>query len=204
MNIYCRFVKTPKNLFCNRNKSNRKLEIGPGAERIPGFETVNVVWGPNTDYVADASSSLPFKDNVFDLVYASHILEHTPWFDLEKILTEWIRILRPGGSIEIWVPDGYKLCKLLCDIEEGKERLEWQDGWRPLNPEDDPYKWVNGRILYGVRRDYPSWHRAIITPKYLESLLIRLGLLNVQRLTPSDVRGVDHGWINLGYRGYKP
>lgn len=83
-------------------------------------------------------------------------------------------------------------------------REEWQDSWRPFNPENDPYKWVNGRILYGARKDYPSWHLAIITPKSLEMMLKDLGMTDISMLTSEEVRGVDHGWINLGFRGRKP
>lgn len=201
---YARFVGTPLNLVKNKRKDERRLEIGPGPRRIPGFETINVVWGRDVDYICDASKKLPFETATFDLIYASHILEHTPWYGLADTLAEWIRVLKPGGVIEIWVPDSYKVSKLLCDIEEGKERGEWHDGWRPLNPENNPYKWINGRILYGARKDYPSWHVAMITPKSLELLLKDLGIVNILRLESEDVRGVDHGWINLGIRGYKP
>lgn len=203
MYTYARFVKTPVNLHNKRGLGQRRLEIGPGATRIPGFETVNIVWAKNVDYVADATENMPFPDNTFDLIHASHILEHTPWFELSQTLSEWVRILRPGGTIEIWVPDGYKLCQLLCDIENGIEREEWQDGWRPLNPENDPYLWINGRMLYGARSDYPSWHAAIITPRLLESLMQASGLEKIERLARNDVRSVDHGWINLGFRGHK-
>ena len=202
--FYGRFIKTPINLRQNNTKRDRKLEIGPGDERIPGFETVNVVWNRNVDYVADASRKLPFADESFQIVYASHVLEHTAWFNISNTLAEWIRVLNHGGLLEIWVPDGYKLSRLLCDIEEGKDRAEWNDGWRPLNPEGDPYKWLNGRILYGANTNYPSWHISIITPKYLTFLLNNLGLVDIEILSASEVRGFDHGWINLGLRGRKP
>lgn len=201
---FARYVKTPMNLIKNKGKRGRILEIGPGPKRVPGFETINVVWGKDVDYVADASKSLPFKDGVFDLVFASHVLEHTPWFDLLTTLTEWSRVIRSGGYLEVWIPDGYKLAKMLVDIEEGVEREEWKDGWQPLNPTNDPYRWINGRLLYGVKKDYPSWHVAIITPRYLKKLFAELGMVDVERLSTKDVRGVDHGWINLGFRGRKP
>lgn len=202
--FYGKFFKTPFNLRKNSSKQDRKLEIGPGAKRIPGFETVNVVLNSDIDYVADATQKLPFEEGTFSVVYASHVLEHTAWFDMSKTLAEWVRVLCHGGVLEVWVPDGYKISKLLCDIEEGIERVEWDDGWRPFNPEGNPYKWVNGRILYGARLDYPSWHTAIITPKYLEELLNNLGLIDVERLSVNELGGVDHGWINLGFRGRKP
>lgn len=201
---YARFIGTPLNLFNNKKKTNRQLEIGPGPRRVPGFETINVVWGRDVDYIGDASKKLPFPVGSFDIVYASHVLEHTAWYELEATLAEWTRVLKPGGFIEIWIPDGYKLAKLLCDVEEENKRDEWQDNWRPFNPEGNPYKWVNGRILYGAVKAYPSWHTAIITPKFLHTMMSKIGLVQIARMTNSEVRGVDHGWINLGMRGYKP
>jgi SAM-dependent methyltransferase len=202
---YGRFIKTPINLFRNKSKSERLLEIGPGMDRLLGFETINIVWGWNVDYIYDASKKLPFETGTFDLIYASHILEHTPWYDLDATFNEWVRVLKPNGIIEIWIPDGYKLSKLLCDIEEDITRDEWEkDSWRPFNEENNPYKWVNGRILYGAIKEYPSWHTAIITPKYLNMIMTKAGLVKITRMENSEVRGVDHGWINLGMRGFKP
>jgi SAM-dependent methyltransferase len=201
---FAKYIMTPLNILKNKGKSGRILDIGPGISRIPNTETVNIVWGKDVDYIADASTHLPFPDQTFDVVHASHILEHIPWYQLSKSLKEWTRVLKSGGTIEIWVPDGYKLSKFLCDIEEGIQRNEWMDNWRPLNAENCPYKWVNGRILYGVRTDYPSWHTSIITPAFLESMLKRHGLTNIRRMAESEARGVKHGWINLGMKGTKP
>jgi len=201
---YGRFVKTPLNMIRNNGREYRCLEIGPGGDRIPGFETVNVVYGSNVDYVADAGKKLPFASESFDVVYGSHVLEHIPWYRLDAVINEWVRILKKNGDLEIWVPDGYKLAKLLCDIEEGELREEWNDGWRPFNEEDNPYKWANGRLLYGARIDYPSWHLSIITPKFLEERLRKSGLIDIELMTKKELRGVDHGWMNLGVRGKKP
>ena len=89
------------------------LEIGAGPQRIPGFETLDIVGGKHVDYVWDASKRLPFKDNTFKLIYGSHVLEHIPWYQTENVLTEWVRILNAGGRLEIWVPDALKICKAL-------------------------------------------------------------------------------------------
>lgn len=203
LNIYGRLIKTPFNLLVNKNKQQRKLEIGPGNKRVKGFETVNVVYGFEVDYISDASKRLPFCDETFNVVFASHVLEHTPWFQIEETIREWVRVLKKGGSLEIWVPDGYKLCKFIAEIEEGQLRNEWHDGWRPFNEENNPFKWANGRLLYGVRKDYPSWHNSILTPKYLMDTLTRVGLIDVEVMDEVETRGARHGWINLGVRGYK-
>ena len=205
---YGRFIKTPVNFIVNQRKCNRKLEIGPGAERIPGFETINIVWGHNVDYIGDASKKLSFKSGTFDVVYASHVLEHIPWYKLELVLKEWVRIIKSGGNIEVWVPNGLLIAKAFCDAEYGIENDIHLDGWYKFNEYKDSCVWANGRIFsYGDgigNKNDPNWHLAIFSPRYLKILLEKSGLTEVERLDRTEVRGYDHGWINLGFRGRKP
>lgn len=206
--FYGKYLKTPINLRNSRIKQNRKLEIGPGAERIHGFETVNVVWGRNVDYVADASMSLPFPDATFDLVYASHVLEHIPWYLLNQVLKEWNRIIVSNGFIEIWVPNGLKIAKTFVAAEEGVVNDIEKDGWYKFNDAKDPCIWANGRIFsYGDgtgEKNDPNWHLTIFSPRFLKNLLKESGFVEIEQLDRTSVRGYDHGWINLGVRGRKP
>lgn len=63
-------------------------------DAFPG-DGVNVVW--------DLSKTpLPFESNTFDLIIANHVLEHIPdWWECFK---ELARIVKVGGSIEVWIP----------------------------------------------------------------------------------------------------
>ena len=203
-----RAVKNRVSLWINARKSQKYLEIGPGRYRLPGFETLDIVGGCNIDYVWDAAKRLPFKDNTFDLIYASHVLEHIPWYMTEQVLKEWVRVLKPGGWLEVWVPDGLKICKTLVEAElEGVNRIH-EDGWYKFNPLRDPCVWAAGRIFsYGDgkgSKNHPNWPRAIFTARYLKELFERVGLVDVRELDRSEVRGYDHGWINLGIKGRKP
>jgi SAM-dependent methyltransferase len=118
----------------NSKKSFRQLEIGPGNERLPGFESLNILSGPEVDYVCDATRPLPFLDCSFDLIYSSHTLEHVPWYLVEKVLKEWVRILKKDGALEIWVPDGLKIAKAFVEGEEGLNRIgKWMGGIASTN-----------------------------------------------------------------------
>ena len=200
-------ILTKINLIRNKSKQYRCLEIGPGNERISGFETLNLVSGREVDYVLDASGKLPFTDNTFDLIYASHILEHVPWYQVDNTLCEWVRILKTGGRLEIWVPDGLKICKALVDFETFGEDYISKDGWYKFNPDKEPCVWAAGRLFtYGDgkgKKDHPNWHRALFTPRYLKQLLEAVDLVALRTLEAEDVRGHDHGWINLGMVGVK-
>ena len=200
--------KTQLMLKTNKTGMPRHLEIGPGTGRIPGFETLDVVDGPNVDYICDAAGPLPFPDGTFELIYASHALEHVPWNQTEQVLQEWARMLKPGGRLEVWVPDGLKICKAFVDAEVNGDNYIHRDGWYRWNEEKDPCKWAAGRIFtYGDGEgdiDSPNWHRAIFSARYLRLLLERVGLRDVREMGQGEVRGHDHGWINLGLCGTKP
>ncbi len=45
---------------------------------------------------------LPFAAGTFDVVIASHVLEHLA--DARGALTDWMRVLKPGGSLLLGVP----------------------------------------------------------------------------------------------------
>jgi hypothetical protein len=200
-------VMTPYRLLRNARKPTRYLEIGPGQIRLPDFETLNIVGGRQVDYVADAMKRLPFKDHTFDIVYASHVLEHIPWYMVEEVLKEWIRIIKINGRLEIWVPDGLKIASALVDFEKNGADHTALDGWYRFNQRKDPCIWASGRIFtYGDGKGntyHWNWHRALFTPRYLKEIMTRAGLSDVMEMDQAQVRGNDHGWINLGMMGIK-
>jgi predicted SAM-dependent methyltransferase len=57
-------------------------------------------------------SGIPFPENMFDVVYHSHVLEHFSKSDGKKLIEECYRILKPGGIIRIAVPDLEQIIKL--------------------------------------------------------------------------------------------
>jgi len=205
--LYGKYINTPVQKLRNFRKSNRKLEIGPGPLRIDGFETVNIMWFPNVDYVADASKKLPFKNESFSLIYASHILEHIPWYLTKQTLTEWHRVLQYEGVIEIWVPNGLLIAKSWVAAEDLKSIDFKNDAWFKFNAVQDPALWANGRLFsYGDGTGKPghsNWHLATFSPRLLKDLLAEVGFTQITYLDREAVRGHDHGWINLGVRAIK-
>jgi ubiquinone/menaquinone biosynthesis C-methylase UbiE len=108
----------------------RKVEIGPGRKKLRGFESLDAVGRAGVDYAGDARS-LPFPDGSFGLLYASHVIEHLPWYETVDVLKEWHRVLVPGGSLEVWTVDAIKVAKQLISYEE-TGAWEKPDGWARL------------------------------------------------------------------------
>ena len=209
--IFTQFISrcvTYINIFQNRKKSKRLLDLGfDWRNPIDGFECLSNFYTPNADYILDASKPMPFRDDSFDLIYASHVLEHIPWYQVEETLTEWVRILKPGGQLEVWVPDGYKICDALLKFEDTGTDVSHLDGYYECVPDKDPRFWANLRIFAhgdgkGNLSD-PNWHRTLFTKSLLKECFERVGLVNVKGLENAAVRGRDHGWINLGIAGMK-
>jgi SAM-dependent methyltransferase len=81
----------------------KKLNLGAGADRKEGY--INIDWNElaKPDKIHDLNiTPYPFDENSFDLIEASHVLEH-----LDKpfaIMRELHRIAKPGAKIIIKVP----------------------------------------------------------------------------------------------------
>lgn len=208
-------IKTPLYQYCFQpflikirdRKEKRFLEIGPGERRIQNFETVNIIKSKSTDYVSDTTKKLPFSDNTFNIVYASHVLEHTPWYLSEKTVKEWARVLKPGGKVEIWVPDSYKIAKAFVEGVERNNKDFLKDGWFRFNEEKNINKWFSGRMFsYGDglgTRGHFNYHLSAYSEEYLKELLKNSGFIEVKKMRHAECRGDDHGWINLGITGIK-
>ncbi len=72
---------------------------------------------------ADLDDALPFEDGSFDVVVAGELLEHLR--DPRRVVSEVLRVLRPGGTFVASVPNAYRL----------KNRVRFLLGRKP---EDDP------------------------------------------------------------------
>lgn len=88
-----------------------KLNIGCGARRLPGYIGVDAVAGrPACDIVATAES-IPLPDGSVSEIIAIHLWEHFYRFDCDKIITEWKRLLKPGGRLVLEMPNLIKACE---------------------------------------------------------------------------------------------
>lgn len=88
------------------------LDLGCGENKYKSDNAKDVVIGldiikaANVDVVWDLEKRpLPFKENEFDLIIASHILEHLQHKTFFTIMEELHRILKPDGILKIWVPN---------------------------------------------------------------------------------------------------
>jgi predicted SAM-dependent methyltransferase len=62
---------------------------------------------PFLQYDLMALEPLPIEDNVAELVYSSHTIEHVSDEAVRNMLRESYRILKPGGGIRLTTPDAW-------------------------------------------------------------------------------------------------
>jgi SAM-dependent methyltransferase len=87
------------------------IEIGAHQHPIPGIKPIYVDRYQNFAGLQDAvkiecyadACNLPFASNSLDYIATSHLIEHVA--NPVQALADWYRILRPGGSIYMVVPD---------------------------------------------------------------------------------------------------
>lgn len=78
---------------------------------------------PLADVKADICN-LPFSNNSFDFILCNHVLEHIP--DDKKAMQELFRILKPGGTAIVQIPQDLSREKTFQDdsITDPKERAQ--------------------------------------------------------------------------------
>jgi predicted SAM-dependent methyltransferase len=86
-------------------------DIGFGGDKIRpeaiGIDLPNPYTRVGDDPVQFGLTSLelPFRNGVLDYIYSSHLLEDFSYRDLKVIITEWVRVLKPGGRLVLFLPN---------------------------------------------------------------------------------------------------
>jgi ubiquinone/menaquinone biosynthesis C-methylase UbiE len=76
--------------------------LGAGSIKLPGWVSVDAYGNPDVTWDLNVTP-FPWDDDSVDAILMSHILEHVDeWWACFK---ECARILKPGGTLKIHVPD---------------------------------------------------------------------------------------------------
>lgn len=81
------------------------LQLGCGSDLITGFLNTDHPLNTKADASVDARFGLPFQDSSFKGVYAHHVIEHLDYQDAYRVFSEVGRVLTPGGTFRMIVPD---------------------------------------------------------------------------------------------------
>jgi len=149
----------------------RRLHIG-GKIAAVGWEILNAVPGPVVDHVCNANDLSRFADDTFDAIYASHVVEHFDYIgELQNTLAEWHRVLAPGGTIYISVPDLDILASLILD----KDKLTVDERFFVM------------RMIFGGHVDRYDYHAVGLNEDFLTPFLRASGYVNMRRVRTFDL-----------------
>lgn len=113
--------------------------------------------------VSDARK-INLPDNFADIVYTSECLEHFRWREYKDVLSEWCRILKPGGMIRVEVPDFLLACQQMLTMNslEGDRAMQQIFFAEQLNPFDFHFVGLTHRMLVD---DFESMNFDVIDVK---------------------------------------
>ena len=94
------------NLGCGTKLYNDFLNVGYWSQFDSGVVYKDLAGTTNTYmFNHDLRNGVPADSNSLDLVYHSHMLEHLSYQDGIQFIRECFRVLKPGGTMRILVPD---------------------------------------------------------------------------------------------------
>ena len=82
-----------------------KLHLGCGKRKLEGYLHIDSDYFPHLDYQSKLHELPMFKDNSIEVIYSSHALEYYDRSSVKEVLSEWNRILIPGGVCFVTVPN---------------------------------------------------------------------------------------------------
>jgi predicted SAM-dependent methyltransferase len=143
-----------------------RLNLGGAGEGyrsglIPGFLTVDLREGPETDIIGDVSDLSRWPDNSVDELYSSNVLEHFSLNRTVDVLKEWCRVLKPGASLWLSVPDF-----------NATVRIYLQEGL---------VDWVQ-YLIWGDQKHALNYHYINFTFPILANMAVKAGFSDIRRL----------------------
>ncbi len=155
--------KRPEFLLMRPYIKGLGLEIGTGTNRLSptvlGIDNYNHI---DADMVWDCAPEkdgtqyyqpYPFKDERFDFVFSSHVLEDFNPIVIQTVFDEWLRLVKKGGYLILLVPD-----------MEGKRYPDWDEVFTETDEEV-----IKGERKAGELKGNPS-HRCTMGLTLLNKL----------------------------------
>jgi len=137
-----------------------------GSEPREGWKIVSATPGPEVDFVCDPRSLAEFADNSVDSIYAGWFYQRLSYREeLPQALAAAWRVLKPGGTLRIAVPDFDLLCSLIVN---------------PSIPRDELFSLM--ALIYGDQAGPDRFNRTGFTAEILGAFLKQAGFSSARRV----------------------
>ena len=159
-----------------------KINLGCGWRNF-GKDWIHIDGGDYLHLDSKNIINLPYKDNSADLIYASHVIEYFNREEIEGVLNEWIRVLKPNGKLRLAVPNFKEMVTMYLNGDINLESI--------LGP-------LYGKMIMGEEIIY---HRTTYDYMSLKTLLVDLGMKNIVKW---DWRKTSHSKFDDHSQAYIP
>ncbi len=121
---------------------------------------------PIVDFVGTCADMSVFPDECCSDIYCSHVIEHLSLAgELTQAVEEFYRLLAPGGTLRVSVPDVSVLFRFYNDPRSNAEaRLELL------------------KFIYGGQTDHYDFHKCGFDPELLHLLLNTSGFEDIEQV----------------------
>ena len=151
------------------------LNLGCGGRPIKGWVNVDSREVAGVDVVHDLYQPLPYEDGTVDRIWAAQIVEHFSYHHVSQVLGDWMRVLKPGGVIELSTPDIDAITSAYV-----RNRVDY-------------LRFI--QLMYGGQDTQFDYHFHVVNMAWITGQLLHYGCSDVERL-PGE-------WWDLVVRGVK-
>ena len=114
------------------------LNLGSGGQGLPGWINIDARWSADCYIACDIRRGLPLRDGQVRRIFAEHVVEHLDFRgDVPALFREFRRVLEPGGTVRIIVPDAGRFAEAYAS--PSREPAFLALGWDLADLPDDIY-----------------------------------------------------------------
>lgn len=165
----------------------KRLNWGCGGVGEPGWINTDAKDGPGIDFTADILEGLPLEDNSMDYVVSIHALPEISYDTQVPVLAELRRVLRPGGTLRLALPD---LEKIVAAYQRGDRDFF-------LIPDEDMQS-LGGKLV--AHLVWYGYSRTLFVSDFIEELLRKAGFSEVRHLAYMETASAHPGIVELDNR----
>ncbi len=143
----------------------------------------------------DATKRLPLPDNSVEVLYSSHMIEHLDREEMNRFLSEVMRVLKPGGIVRLAFPD---IHWQVAQYQEHRDADRFVEYSLMTQPRPRSLSERLHYIVVGSRH-----HLWMYDGESLSRLLNQRGFINALPMPKGQTKITDPGPLDLNERSHE-